>query len=190
MTCMPLARAYLQSFIQLTSGTPDVRGPNVIRQFDVCTCERTASIYSRPSKTTFERNYSGVRYWCTPQFQKHPLCCIAPYSCMHHSITLDMMGSQLEKLPHQQCASVVHSGTTEHPKGYLSMRLQGQDLDTEDIQSMVTGRSRISHKDESVNFAVHPENLWSEKSQILSLCKSQILHEWQIQFMKCACDTR
>ncbi len=93
---------------------------------------------------------------------------------MHHSIALDMMGSQWEKLPHQQCASVVHSGTTEHPKGYLSMSLQGQDLDTEDIQSMVTGRSRISHKGESVNFAVHPETLRSEKSQIVSLLKSQI----------------
>jgi hypothetical protein len=31
ITCMPLARAYLQSFIQLTSGTPDGRGPNVIK---------------------------------------------------------------------------------------------------------------------------------------------------------------
>jgi hypothetical protein len=88
-----------------------------------------------------------------------------------------MMGSQWEKLPHQQCASVVHSETTEHPKGYLSMRLRGQDLDTVDIQSMVTGRSRISHKDKSVNFAVHPENLRSEKSQIVSLLKSQIVHE-------------
>jgi len=70
------------------------------------------------------------------------------------------------------------------------MRFMGQELDTKDIQNMVTWKSKISHKDEFVNFVMHLENLQLKKNQIVFLFKSQILHEWQIYFMTCACNTR